>query len=557
MRLHLILAIITVLALVLTLRSEKGRQFTFAQVQELAQQRARTKYVPLPNVLPPQLKNLTADQENGIFWNDAHRVWRSKGLPFQVDFYHVNKAFPTSPRINYIDRKGPHPLPYSPSFFRFSGLTFNPPLPPGLGYSGFYLRYPINKPDSLDGFFSVQGSNYFRVIAKDQAWGLPTRGIAINTEVDGKKEEFPDFTDWWLVEPASNATELVLYALLDNSSVTGAYEFKVRPGAQTSVDVHVTLYFRKDVERLGLAPLTSMYLFGENAKNHFGDNFHPEIHDSDGALMNKNNGDWVWRPLQQRPDHQLYPFPDGDPRGFGLIQRDRDFQHYQDGEAKYNIRPSAWVTPRGNWGKGAYQLIQLPTDNTNTDNVVFFWCPEQQPKAGDILDRSYTIDYYMNDAGRPPLAYCKETLVSCPAPAPPPPAAPPGPNPVAAKPSAPPNPSAPKPDAPAPPAPPAPVPPSGTVPVQFVIDFMGNGIETIPANQHPDLDVTCNPPLMTDHSPGTFLRDWKVEKNDYDHFWRVTFTIVPFKHTVPTDILCRLTRNGKPLTETWSYTWHQ
>jgi glucans biosynthesis protein len=544
MRLHLTLALVTVLALVITLRANHGRRFTFAQVQELAEQRARTKYVPMPDVLPPQLKNLTADQENGIFWNDAHRVWRNKGLPFQVDFYHVNKAFPTSPKINTIDGRGSHPLPYSPSFFRFSGLAFNPPLPSTLGYSGFYLRYPINKPDSLDSFFSVQGASYFRVIAKDQVYGLPTRGIALNTEVDDKKEEFPDFTEWWLEEPASNATEMVLYALLDGPSVTGAYEFKIRPGAQTSVDVHAILYLRKDVERLGLGPLTSMYLFGENAKNHLGDNFHPEIHDSDGALMNRNNGDWVWRPLQQRPDHQLYPFPDENPRGFGLIQRDRDFQHYQDGAAKYNIRPSAWVTPRGNWGKGAFLLIQLPTDNTNTDNVVFFWSPEQQPRAGDKLDRSYTVDYFMNDAERPPLAYCKETLVNCPAPAPPP-AAPPSPGPAAAKPAA-----------PAPPAPPAPVPPTGTVPVQFVIDFIGNGIENIPANQHLDLDVTCNPPL-SNHPPGTFLREWKVEKNDYDHFWRVTLTIIPSKHNVPTDILCRLTRNGKPLTETWSYTWHQ
>ena len=550
MRLHFILALITILALVITLRANHGRHFTFEQVQELAKQRARTKYVPLPNILPPQLKNLTTDQENGIFYNDAHRLWRTKGLPFQVEFFHVNKTFPTSPQINYIDQKGPHTFPYSPYFFRFSGLTFNPPLPPTLGYSGFYVRYPINKPDSLDSFFSVQGSDYFRVIAKDQAWGLLTRGIAINTATDDKKEEFPSFTNWWLVEPASNATEMVLYALLDGPSVTGAYEFKVRPGAQTSVEVHATLYFRKDVERLGFAPLTSMYLFGKNAKNHFGDNFHPEIHDSDGALMNKNDGEWVWRPLQQRPDLQLYPFPDQDPRGFGLIQRNRDFQNYQDAGAKYNIRPSAWVTPRGNWGKGTYQLIQLSTNNTNLDNVVLFWCPEQRPKAGDILDRSYTVDYYMNDAERPPLAYCKETLINCPPSAPPPPAPPTAPVPSN------PGPAATKPAAPVPAAPPALVSPNGTVPVEFVVDFIGNGIENIPANQPPDLDITCNPPLA-DHPPATFLRDFTVEKNDYDHFWRVKFTIVPFKHNVPTDILCRLMHNGKPLTETWSYTWHQ
>jgi glucans biosynthesis protein len=543
MRLHLPLALITALLLVISLRSSERHRFTFEKVRAIAEQRAQAKYVPPTAVLPPQLKNLTPAQENGIFWNDAYRVWRKKGLPFQIDFYHVSKAFPDGPKIYTVDRKGPNLLAYSPSFFRFSNLTFNPPLPTDLNYAGFYLRYPINKPNSLDSFFSVQGASYFRVLAKDQVYGLPTRGIAINTAVAGKKEEFPNFTEWWLQEPTPNATEMVADALLDGPSVTGAYEFKLRPGGVTEVEVHPVLFFRQAVEQFGMAPLTSMYLFGENAKNHFGDNFHPEIHDSDGVLIHKNNGEWLWRPLLQSEDLQLYTFSDENPRGFGLIQRDRDFQHYQDLDAKYNLRPSAWVTPRGNWGKGVVQLVQLPTNNTNTDNVVLFWRPDQKPKAGESVDLGYTIRYYMNDATLPPLAYCKSTMVSSPPPPSPAPTPPPAPGgPTGAK--------------PVPPAPPPPAPPSGTVPVQFVIDFIGNGIENIPANQPPALDLTCKPPLAPD-ATGTYLREFHVEKNGYDNSWRVTFTLVPFKHNVPTDILCRLTRDKNPLTETWSYTWHQ
>ena len=396
MRLHLTLAIITVLALVITLRADKGHRFTFVQVEQLAQKRAATKFVALPDILPPQLKKLTPQQDAGIFWKDTYRLWRKKGLPFQVDFYHQLNSNPlphVAPEINTVDRKGSHPLAYSPTFFNFLDLTvkppvplvFNPPLPSNLGYAGFYVRYPDmgigSNANSLDGFFSVLGGSYFRVIAKEQVYGLSARGLAIDAGIEGKPEEFPEFTDWWLQEPAPGASALVLDALLDSPSVSGAYEFTIHPGAVTSVDVHASLFFRHQVERVGIAPFSSMYLFGENAKNHFNDNVHPEIHDSDGVLLHTAKDEWIWRPLGQDTQLQLYNFLDENPKGFGLIQRDRDFQHYQDLQMKYNVRPSAWVTPHGDWGKGAVQLIHRPSNDFNTDNVVLQWHPDQPVKA--------------------------------------------------------------------------------------------------------------------------------------------------------------------------------
>jgi len=582
MRLHFTLALITVLALVLTLRAEKGHRFTFAQVEQMAQKRAAAKYVPLPEALPPQLKKLTPQQEGGIFWKDTYRLWRKKGLPFQVDFYHPLNSNPlphVAPEINTVDRKGSHPWLYSPRFFNFLDLAvkppvplvFNPPLPSNLGYAGFYVRYPDmgigSNANSLDGFFSVLGGSYFRAIAKEQVYGLSARGLAINTGIDAKSEEFPIFTDWWLQEPAPNATALVLDALLDSPSVSGAYEFTIHPGAVTSVDIHASLFFRQKVDRLGMAPFSSMYLFGENAKNHFGDNVHPEIHDSDGVLLNTGKDEWIWRPLGQDTQLQLYNFIDENPKGFGLLQRDRDFQHYQDLQMKYNVRPSAWVIPHGNWGKGSVQLIHRPSSDSNTDNVVLMWNPAQAIQAGDHLDLSYTIDFYMNDAARPPLAYCKQTLINSPAPPPPPlpvpglaPSALSGPQPPpAAKTNAvvaPAKPASSTPPGPphAPIGPPVPPPgppiPVGTTPVQFLVDFAGSGIENTPANQPPDLDLTFSP-------PGTYLRESKVEKNGYDNSWRVTFTVIPFKRYVPTELRCRLIHNTKPITETWTYTWNQ
>src|SRR5580658_1790094 len=182
MRLHLTLALLTALLLAITLRPSERQRFTFAKVEATAQQLAQTPYVPLPNILPPQLKKLTSAQELGIFWNDKYRLWRKNGLPFQVDFYHVSNECPTSPKINMVNNRGARALAYSPAFFNYQ-VPINPSLPPHLGYAGFYVRYPINKPDSLDGFFSALGTSYFRVIAKDQVYGLSARGLAVNAGV--------------------------------------------------------------------------------------------------------------------------------------------------------------------------------------------------------------------------------------------------------------------------------------------------------------------------------------------------------------------------------------
>jgi glucans biosynthesis protein len=286
MRLHLTLALITIIALVLTLRAERRHHFTFAQVQALAIKRAGKPYVPPPDELVPQLKKLTPQQDAGIFSKETARLWRRKGLPFQIDFYHQLNSNPLphiSPSMYDVDAKGPHLLPYSPAFFNFldrsvnppQPLVFDPPLPNTLGYAGYYVRYPDigigSNPSSLDGFFSALGASYFRVIAKDQVYGLSGRGLAIDTSLDDPKrpEEFPLFTDWWLRQPTSTATELVLDALLDSPSVAGAYEFRIRPGAVTSVDIRASLYFRQAVDRIGIAPFSSMYLYGENSSDHF------------------------------------------------------------------------------------------------------------------------------------------------------------------------------------------------------------------------------------------------------------------------------------------------
>jgi len=594
MRLHVFLGLLTILLLYLTLRAERRHHFTFAQVEQMAKQRAEQPYIGMPDALAlaPQLRTLTPEQDAGIFSKETARLWRRKGLPFQIDFYHQLNSNPIphiAPRFWIVDSKGVHnsPLPYSPALFNFykvqtnppQSLVFSPPLPNTLGFAGFYVRYPDmaigSNPGSLDGFFSALGASYFRAIAKNQVYGLSGRGISINTSLDDPKhpEEFPVFTDWWLREPSSTATQLVLDAILDGPSVCGAYQFTITPGTTTSVAINASLYFRKDVERLGIDPFSSMYLFGENASDHFNDTAHQEIHDSDGLLIESGKGGWDWQPLSQSDDKrtgakgyqlQTYSFPEDKPKGFGLLQRDRDYQHYQDNAMLYNMRPSAWVTPRDGFEKGEVTLIERPSSDFNTDNVVMFWHPAEPIKAGTHKDFNYTIDFFTDNSSLPPLAYTRETLINVPAPAPPAPPpftaepAKPTPNPEPAAPPAKTNAAPVIAERPATNAPPLiigplrpekPI-PQGTTSVQFLVDFAGNGIENIPADKPPVLDLSYDP-------AGTYIRDQSVEKNGYDNSWRVTISMIPFKPFVPTTLKCRLMRDGKPLTETWNYTWRQ
>ena len=209
-------------------------------------------------------------------------------------------------------------------------------------------------------------------------YGLSARGLAIDTGMP-RPEEFPDFTAFWLERPAPGSETVVVYALLDSPSVAGAYRFAITKGEPLVMDVDAALYPRKEIERIGIAPATSMYQVGENDRRMDWD-WRAEIHDSDGLAMHSGNGEWIWRPLGN-PAHLRYnAFADENPRGFGLLQRDRDFASYQDIETRSELRPSAWIAPRGKWGDGHVELVEIPTTTELNDNIVAFWVPDETMK---------------------------------------------------------------------------------------------------------------------------------------------------------------------------------
>ena len=476
--------------------------FSLDNVREIAQKLAQSPYQNTTPPLPKEIDNVDYDAMRDIRWKDEFTLWKDKNLPFQAKFSQRSGYLRDKIDIFTVTPDGVKPFLYSPTYFTFGRTKLDKPLPPDTGFGSFRIHYSLNNPNYLDEVIVFTGASYFRSLAQGQVYGLSCRGLAVNSGIYGLKEEFPLFTTYWLVEPTPQANEFTFYALLNGPSVTGAYQFKLRPGCETEADVTATLYFRKPIEHLGIAPLTSMFWFGENTSNHFGD-FRPEVHDSDGALLANGHGEWLWRPLENYPDIHFNSFQDENPRGFGLFQRDRNFDHYQDLEVNYQLRPSCWVEPVGTWGKGAVNLVQLPIPDETVDNTVLYWQPEKAPVAGEKMDVSYRLHWFMENGKWPPLAHVSATRVN---------------HPTRLFPNA-----------------------------SIVLDFVGPGVEDLSDNNLPHAIVSG--------TSGVPITDVQVIRNPHEHSLRVSFAI-PDKDKV-TELRCQLQApNGSPFSEVWTYTWY-
>lgn len=382
--------------------------WTLDDVAQLARQRAQTPFQRAP-AIPAELAALSYDGLRDIRFKDDKALWRADHLPYEVKFFHVGRSS-GSVRIHEVSALGNKLLRYDASDFNFGRNQLQPSRWGDVGYAGFRVHSPLNSPNYKDELIVFQGASYFRALGAGQRYGLSARGLAVDA-TGARQEEFPRFTDFWLVKPAPGATQLTLFALLDSPHMTGAYRFDVRPGEQTVTEVHARIFMRAGVAApvatLGLAPLTSMFFFGENQPR-AGD-YRPEVHDSDGLMLAGSDGEWLWRPLQNPTTPLATSFAMKGLKGFGLMQRDRAFSSYEDTEARYELRPSAWVTPIGDWGPGRVELLQLPAPDETHDNVVAYWVPDHPPQPGESLDFAYQLAWQGQQQQRPPNGWVTQS----------------------------------------------------------------------------------------------------------------------------------------------------
>ncbi|MBS0418063.1 MAG: glucan biosynthesis protein D [Proteobacteria bacterium] len=361
--------------------------FDYARLKGLARNLASSTYQPPPDQLPPSIQQLDWDHWQSIRYREERSLWVGEGLRFQVRFAHLGFRLNKPVRMFAVENGASQEIAYEPALFDYghSGLKAQQ-IPHQLGFGGWRLYFHT---DWVRDIAAFQGASYFRAVDIDRQYGMSQRGLAIDTGLP-RPEEFPDFVAYYLERPATDSTQLTVYGLLDSPSVAGAYRFIIDAGRSLVMDIDAALYPRKLIERLGIAPGTSMYLVGKKDRRVTND-WRPEIHDSDGLQMWNGSGEWIWRPLVNPPGVHVNSYLDEHPRGFGLMQRERHFEQYQDDGVFYEKRPDAWVEPKGNWGKGAVMLVEIPTEDETSDNVVAFWNPAEKPQRGQELLYGYRL----------------------------------------------------------------------------------------------------------------------------------------------------------------------
>lgn len=377
-----------------------ARAFDYAALKGQARALASKPFAPPTKLAPPALVELDYDQYQALRFRRDQALWAKEDRGFRLEFFHMGRGFKEPVRMYEIIDGQAREIRYRPELFDMSRSGIDPrSLGSDLAFAGFRVHTATNWETDIAAYL---GASYFRGVGSDtRQFGLSARGLAIDTALE--PEEFPRFAAYYFERPAPDARTMVFYGLMDSPSVAGAYRFALTPGAPQIVEVDAAVYPRKTIRRLGIAPLTSMYQCGENDRRMAYD-WRPEIHDSDGLSLYTGAGEWLWRPLANPNTLRFNSYLDENPRGFGLLQRDRDFNHYQDDGVFYERRPSLWIEPKSGWGKGAIQLTEIPTPDETFDNIVAFWNPEKQPQAGDELLYSYRMYWGTHMPISPPLA---------------------------------------------------------------------------------------------------------------------------------------------------------
>ncbi len=460
-----------------------------------------------PNNLPDALARLDFDSWRDIRFRPERALLQSTGSQFRLQTFHPGFLYTRPVVINLLRDGVPAPIPYAANLFDYGRNRFERPLPVNTGFAGFRLHYPLNDPRHHDELISFLGASYFRFLGEGQKYGLSARGLAIGVGAK-ETEEFPVFREFWVEQPEPGSDRAVVFALLDGPSLTGAYRFDIYAAKETVVEVTATLFARKRIERLGIAPLTSMFFTGENDRR-YADDFRPELHDSDGLLVHTGAGEWIWRPLRNPTKTEAAAFMDNNIRGFGLMQRDRVFEHYQDLDLNYEQRPSYWVEPLEGWGEGKLELFEIPTSDETNDNIVAQWAPAQPLEAGQSRTWRYKITATVDEGELTPGGIARSTYRTRPK----------------ALGSA------------------EPVTPTMT---RFIIDFTDG---QLPFFQKAPDQVQVVPSI----SNGRILRTFLVPNSQTGGFRAAIDVDVPAGQSA--DIRAFLRAGNKTLTETWTYPW--
>ena len=485
------------------LRYGPAAPFSFEALIERAADLAKTPYVSRPKPEPEIVRQIDYDAWGKIRYRPDQALFAEGPSLYPATFFHLGQFFQKSVKMHVVENGAAREILYHPDYFTMPDDSIARQLTEGTGFAGFRLQESRNRGDwPTQDWIAFLGASYFRAIGALGQYGLSARGVLVDA-AEPTPEEFPDFTEFFIEGAATETDPVLVYALLDSPSLTGAYRFSIRRTEGVVQDVDVALFLRNDIQRLGLAPLTSMYWFSETEKRRRED-WRPEVHDSDGLAIWSGGGERLWRPLINQPYPVTSSFSENSPKGFGLMQRDREFENYLDG-VNYDKRPSLWVEPLGEWGPGSIQLIELPTDDEIHDNVVAYWRPEAPARAGDAYRLKYRLHWLGDEPFPPQVARCVATRVGRGG-----------------------QPGKPR--------------PKGVY--KFAVEFAGAALDPLWG------DTVKAEPVVTASSgtiSGAFMEPVPGTKR-----WRAIFDLTP-TGTDPVELRLYIRGNGDALTETWLY----
>jgi glucans biosynthesis protein len=488
--------------------------FSFDLLKAQAREKAHGPYAPPPHPAPEIVQKINYEEWGKIRFRPDHALFADGPGRFPVTFFHLGLFFQKAVDMYAVEDGLARKVVYDQSYFDMPANSVAHGLPQGAGFAG--LRIQEARDGVLDwrknDWVAFLGAAYFRAIGELHQYGLSARGIALDVAVADRPEEFPDFTQFYVDSQPSDDT-LIVYALMEGPSIVGAYRFALKRGKGVTMDIESTLFVRAAVSRFGIAPLTSMYWYSETKKQTAID-WRPEVHDSDGLSMWSGSGERLWRPLNNPPRIMVSAFTDNNPRGFGLCQRDRVFDHYLDG-VFYDRRPTLWVEPMpaadgSGWGKGWIQLCEIPTDDEIHDNVVAMWVPEQPPPAGAEIALNYRLHWLADEPYPSKLARCVATRLGRGG-----------------------QPGLPR--------------PTGVR--KFVVEFLGAPLASLPYGVKPDMVVTASRGSLEGY------RHIEAVPDDVPGHWRAEFDLT-VDGAEPVEMRCFLQANGETLTETWMFQYH-
>lgn len=479
--------------------------FSFEDLKAMAKRMASEPYAGPKSVSPEILPKINYENWGKIKFDINLALFADGPGRFPVSFFHLGKYFQKPVQIYVVNQASAREVIYDPSYFDMPADSPARLLPQGAGFAGF--RFQEARDGALDwrrnDWAVFLGGVFFRTIGELRQYGLSARAVAINVTLADRLEEFPDFTRLY-VDQNGTGDSVTVYALIDSPSIAGACRFVLQRTKIVTMDIDQAFFLRRDVIRFGLAPVNSMFWFSETFKP-TGTDWRPEVHDSDGLALWMGSGERAWRPLNDPPRIMASSFFDENPRGFGLLQRDRNFDHYQDG-VFYDKRPSLWVEPKGAWGKGAVQLIEIPTGWEYDDNVVAMWVPAKPATAGTSVDLSYRLTWAADEPFPPSLARCVATRLG-----------------VGGQERL-----------------------KGTW--RFVVEFKGPPLEALPYGVKPEAVLWA--------SRGTFLGTIiEAVPDEVPGHWRAQFDLVS-SGSDPIEMRLFLRTGDKALTETWLYQFH-